>query len=1620
MEPDQHHQQQHQQQQHHHHRRHHRRLLLVLLLCGSCVSSASSARPHFAGSCSFENDLATCGYSQDKDDDFDWLQTGGHDLTVEAGLPSGRFAFVPLAGKPEGSRGRLAVPPLRENDTHCVDFSFHLSAGGASSSSSSPAALAPALNVYARVNGRALAGPVWNSSQATGRGWVRAEIAVSTFWPNSYQVVFEAVAGSSGAGFVAVDDVQVLSYPCNKAPHFLRLGNVEVNAGQNATFQCIATGRNSGPTRLALQRSNGEDVPITSTKMVNHRRFSASFDIRRARKRDADKYRCVVRSPDGSGVSNFAELFVKEPPAPVAPPQLLGVGATYLWIALNANSILGDGPIVVKEVEYRMPQGAWAEIHPVDTATYKLWQLDPDTHYEVRVRLTRPGEGGAGRPGPPLIARTKCAEPTRAPGQLEVYNVKPRQLSVEWEALGYNVTRCYRYNITARYRYARRAPLPSPGAGTAALGAHAEEVTLEEVWMGDDDSVTMMTLHDLPPFTNVSLRLVLSNSEGRKQSEEITAQTTEDVPSPVTLQSLKAQSFEEKLQVQWGEPSESNGVITLYEVSYRGVSSFDGAFDASSHGGKVYKSGGEHRHLFVGLHPGTRYAVTVRASTSRGFGLPTTTHFSTNISAPSMPDYDSSRPLEETETTITVLLKPATAKGAPVSVYQLVVEETASRRRRSHELPPLQRQRRAPRRSGGCFLRPTAYPPGPDGADAPAGAAPRHYFAAELPPGSLQVPTPFTVGDNATYGSFWNPPLDPGKSYDVYFQAVSEAGGEVKIDCVKVASKGLSAQSRLSPTSTNKGSGGKRLTVAAFTRAPAAPVPEQRAQHTVRVAGIVAGAVLTVALLLVLVLFLKRRRTAYSYAHYLKLAKKRGGGGGGGSGGGGGRRQEMTLMVNAMDKSYAEQSTILPEEPFAFLNAHGTSSNASASRSHTPSHTAESLAANHRSPKPSSSSCPDDGCGGGPLVEASGSQGPPGPAPPYPHHGQPPIPQQLPPPGGGGGGHGARAPHCHGTGGGQRGPRASCPAWRGPERVPESPYHTGQLHPAIRVNDLLQHIEQMKLGEGYGFKEEYESFFEGQSASWTVAKREENRPKNRYGNIIAYDHSRVVLQPTNGDPSSDYINANYIDGYHRTHHYIATQGPLPETVYDFWRMVWQEHSASVVMLTNLVEVGRVKCCKYWADECEVYNDVKVTLVATEMLAEYIIRTFSIERAGCPEVREVRHFHFTSWPDHGVPYHATGLLAFVRRVKALNPPDAGPCVVHCSAGAGRTGCFMVIDITLDMAEKEGVVDIYNCVQELRSRRVNTVQTEEQYVFIHDAMLEACLCGDTAIPAPDFRAAYCDLLRLEPQSSSNHVKDEFQTLHMVTPPLRAEDCSIALLPRNHDKNRFRDFLPPDRCLPFLIAMDGDSSNYVNAALLDSYSQPSAFIATQHPLPNSVKDFWRLVFDYHCTAIVMLNELDPTQLCPQYWPEEGLLRHGPIQVEFAGCFLDGDITNRTFRICNVTRPQDGYRTVQHFQYAGWALRKDVPASRRSFLHLAAQVEKWQQEYGAEGRVLAHCLNGSGRTGLFCAATNVCEMIRRQNAVDVFCVVKALRNNKANMVDSLSQYQFCYDIALEYLESG
>ncbi|XP_058853631.1 receptor-type tyrosine-protein phosphatase U-like isoform X8 [Acipenser ruthenus] len=1413
------------------------------------------------GGCTFDegSDPSLCEYSQGEEDDFDWqlVKTYPAPHSTSDLLP-GSYMMVNSSQHAPGQHAQLLLQRLSENDTHCVQFSYFLY----SRDGHSPGAL----QAFVRVNSGPLGSSVWNISGSHGRQWHQVELAVSTFWPNEYQVLFEATVSKERRGYIGMDDILVLNYPCYKAPHFSRLGDVEVNAGQNATFQCVASGRASETERFLLERHNGDLTPASQVKQLSHRRFLASFQLDAVKEDREDLYRCVTQSSRGSGVSNFAELVVKVPPSPIAPPQLLRAGSTYLIIQLNTNSILGDGPIIRREIEYRASQAPWSEVHAVNMATYKLWHLDPDTEYLISVLLSRPGEGGTGRPGPPLISRTKCAEPMRALRGLTASEIQSRQLTLQWELPGYNLTRCHTYSVSLCYHY-----------GMGGSGGH--NTTVREC-LTMDHNTSRYTLRDLPPYHTVHIRLALANPEGKRESKEATFQTEEDLPGGIASDSLTFTPLEDMIFLKWEEPLEPNGLITQYEISYQSIESSDPGINVPGPRRTVSKLRNETYHMFSNLQPGTTYLFSIRARTGKGFGQTALTEITTNISAPVFDYGDMPPPLGESESTITVLLRPAQSRGAPVSMYQVVVEEDRPKKVK-RELGNLE-----------CFPVPTTR----QEAQAKGGV---HYYTAELPPSSLPEAMPFTVGDNHTYNGYWNTPLDPRKAFLIYFQALSNFKGETRINCIRIARK------------------------AACKDAKRALEVSQHSEEMGLILGICVGGLVALILLLgAIIIIIKKGKPVNINKTPITS------------------RQEKTHMIGSMDRSFTDQSTLQEDERLAlsFMDAQNCSNRSE-----------------QRSTVNESSSL----LGGSPRRQC-----------------------------------------------GRKG----------------SPYHTGQLHPAVRVADLLQHINQMKTAEGYGFKQEYESFFD----DWDVSKKK-NKTKGRHDSLLAHDRHRVKLHPLLGDPNSDYINANYIDirinreGYHRSNHFIATQGPKQESVYDFWRMVWQENCFSIVMITKLVEVGRVKCCKYWPDDTEIYGDIKITLLNTEMLSEYTVRTFTLERRGYSAKHEVHQFHFTSWPEHGVPYHATGLLAFIRRVKASTPPDAGPVVVHCSVGAGRTGCYIVLDVMLDMAECEGVVDIYNCVKTLCSRRINMIQTEEQYVFIHDAILEACLCGETAISVSEFSLTYKEMLRVDSQSNSSQLREEFQTLNSVTPHLDVEECSIALLPRNREKNRTMDVLPPDRCLPFLITTDGESNNYINAALTDSFNRPAAFIVSLHPLPTTTADFWRLVFDYGCTSLVMLNQINQSNSawpCMQYWPEPGLQQYGPMQVEFLSHSADDDVITRLFRVQNMTRLQEGHLVVQHFQYLRWSGYREVPDSKKSFLNLLAHVDKWQRECG-EGRTVVHCLNGGGRSGTFCACTMILEMIQYQHMVDVFYAVKTLRNSKPNMVESLEQYRFCYDLALEYLET-
>ncbi|XP_072769319.1 receptor-type tyrosine-protein phosphatase delta-like isoform X24 [Nerophis lumbriciformis] len=573
-------------------------------------------------------------------------------------------------------------------------------------------------------------------------------------------------------------------------------------------------------------------------------------------------------------------------------------------------------------------------------------------------------------------------------------------------------------------------------------------------------------------------------------------------------------------------------------------------------------------------------------------------------------------------------------------------------------------------------------------------------------------------------------------------------------------------------------------------------------------------------------------------------------------------------------------------------------------------------------------------------------------------------------------------------------------------------------HPPIPVMDLADHLEHLKANDNLKFSQEYESIDPGQQFTWEHSNLEVNKPKNRYANVIAYDHSRVLLSAIDGIPGSDYINANYIDGYRKQNAYIATQGSLPETFGEFWRMIWEQRSAIIVMMTKLEERSRVKCDQYWPTRgTETYGLIQVTLLDTVELATYCVRTFALFKNGSSEKREVRQFQFTAWPDHGVPEHPTPFLAFLRRVKACNPPDAGPMVVHCSAGVGRTGCFIVIDAMMERIKHEKTADIYGHVTLMRAQRNYMVQTEDQYVFIHDALQEAINCGTTEVPARNLFAYIQKLTQIEGGENVTGMELEFKRL--ANTKAHTSRFISANLPCNKFKNRLVNIMPYEStrvCLQPIRGVEG--SDYINASFIDGYRQQKAYIATQGPLAETTEDFWRMLWEHNSTIVVMLTKLREMgrEKCHQYWPAERSARYQYFVVDPMAEYNMPQYILREFK---VTDARDGQsRTVRQFQFTDWP-EQGVPKSGEGFIDFIGQVHKTKEQFGQDGPISVHCSAGVGRTGVFITLSIALERMRYEGVVDIFQTVKMLRTQRPAMVQTEDQYQFCYRAGLEYLGS-
>ncbi|KAI1295769.1 Receptor-type tyrosine-protein phosphatase T [Halotydeus destructor] len=577
---------------------------------------------------------------------------------------------------------------------------------------------------------------------------------------------------------------------------------------------------------------------------------------------------------------------------------------------------------------------------------------------------------------------------------------------------------------------------------------------------------------------------------------------------------------------------------------------------------------------------------------------------------------------------------------------------------------------------------------------------------------------------------------------------------------------------------------------------------------------------------------------------------------------------------------------------------------------------------------------------------------------------------------------------------------------------------TIRSHP-VPISELATYIESMSRDDG--FKAEYFSVPRGQTAPWTSAKTQDNKGKNRYGNLLAYDDNRVKLDVEDEDldgivedncQSTDYINASFVDGYKRDKRYIATQGPCSNTLTDFWRMVWQTDSRIVIMLSNLEEDGRNKCDKYWPEEMQTYGQYRVTVIGKEVFADYVVRKFYVEKGEFK--REVIQYHFVSWPDHAVPTYSVSLIAFLRKIRSSHAykVKANPVIIHCSAGIGRTGTLVLIDIMFDMAEAERQVDFLKYFCQIRKSRVNMIEKVNQYVFCHQILLEAFCYESTDFNCNNISNYILGVSQKDSTCKKTLIEVQYQALDKLVPKYTEENYSVAIA--NASMNRNANILPPNRARVILDMNNG--GDYINAVYVNGYKRRDAYIVTEVPLANCRNQFWAMISQTGSRTIVLLNDLPLDEI---YWPTDSSnsVHYGGVEVKLVKQWAEvsGALTVRLFQVADRL-------SVKMYQYNQWSSADVLPGNRKQALDVMVSlldlVEKWQFE-GQATKIIVQCLNGARASGVFCASSFLCDRIKEEHQVDVFLASRTIRTQRQLFIENVDQLYFLYQFAERFLEN-
>uniref|UniRef100_A0A8C9MUY5 protein-tyrosine-phosphatase n=1 Tax=Serinus canaria TaxID=9135 RepID=A0A8C9MUY5_SERCA len=578
-------------------------------------------------------------------------------------------------------------------------------------------------------------------------------------------------------------------------------------------------------------------------------------------------------------------------------------------------------------------------------------------------------------------------------------------------------------------------------------------------------------------------------------------------------------------------------------------------------------------------------------------------------------------------------------------------------------------------------------------------------------------------------------------------------------------------------------------------------------------------------------------------------------------------------------------------------------------------------------------------------------------------------------------------------------------------------YSLRNVHRPVPLQNFKQYYEMKAASANHAFFQEFEELKEvGKEQSKVEAELPANVSKNRYPHVLPYDHSRVKLSQLGEDPHSDYINANFMPGYTSQQEFIATQGPLKKTIEDFWRLVWEQNVCNIIMLTVCMENGRVLCDHYWPSESAPvsYGQVRVHLLMQSSSEEWTVREFKLWHEGLGAERFVSHLHYTAWPDHGIPESTTSIMAFRELVQEhiQSTKDAGPTLVHCSAGVGRTGTFIALDRLLQQMRQEKVVDIFGVVYSLRMNRYLMIQTLSQYIFLHSCILDKILeeplldLSGTQRSCPIPLKSFAQHCAQKAAKSHMGFLREYEALLEV---VKEEASSASPSSGSQQARPSSSILPYDRSrVKFSLLEQGPLSGLLQVWRVPGCSSSRDYLAVHGPDKLTMEDFWTLVWEQDIHTILTLLPWQKGEVAGEVcWPLEGdslCTRTLTIQCDTEKLVSGWRCTQ--LKLKHEKKAKE--RQVQRFLYTLWSSKKQPDV--QSLVELLEAVRRGSPPRRRGGPVLLHCSGDMSQMGTLISLDCLLHQMKAERTVDIYGVSLQLARSCCLLTPTLDQYIFLY----------